>query len=58
MWEAIHDDVGVSDPFTNKIRNDFSAPRVRLEAKNAQIDRRRAITDGKGWRLRDGEPSR
>ena len=55
--EAIHDDVTIREPYTNKIWNDFSAPRVRLEAKNAQIDRRRAIADGKGWRLRDGERS-
>ena len=55
--EAIHDDVTIRDSFTNKIWNDFSAPRVRLEAKNAPIDRRRAISDGTGWRLRDGERS-
>ena len=55
--EAVHDDVSIREPFTNKIWNDFSAPRVRLEAKNAQIDRRRGIADGKGWRLRDGERS-
>ena len=53
--EAIHDDVNIGEPFTNQIWNDFTAPRVRLEAKNAQIDRRRAIADGKGWRVRDGE---
>jgi hypothetical protein len=55
--EAIHDDVNIREPYTNQIWNDFSAPRVRLEAKNAQIDRRRAIADGKGWRVRDGERS-
>jgi len=53
--EAIHDDVSIKDPFTNKIWNDFTAPRVRLEAKNAEIDRRRGIDGGKGWRLRDGQ---
>jgi hypothetical protein len=53
--EAIHDDVNIRDPYTNKIWNDFSAPRVRLEAKNAQMDRRRVIADGKGSRIRDGE---
>lgn len=55
--EAIHDDLNVREPFTNQIWNDFAAPRVRLEAKNAQIDRRRAIAGGKGWRVRDGERS-
>ena len=52
--EAIHDDVNIREPYTNQIWNDFSAPRVRLEARNAQIDRRRGIADGKGWRVRDG----
>ena len=55
--EAIHDDVSIKDPFTNKIWNDFTAPRVRLEAKNAEIDRRRGIQGGTGWRQRDGEQS-
>jgi hypothetical protein len=55
--EAVHDDVSVREPFTNKIWNDFSAPRVRFEAKNAQIDRRRAIDGTSGWRRRDGEES-
>lgn len=52
--EAIHDDVGIKDSFTNKIWNDFTAPRVRLEAKNTEIDRRRAISGGAGWRWREG----
>jgi hypothetical protein len=52
--EATHDDVSIREPYTNQIWNDFSAPRVRIEAKNAQMDRRRGIADGKGWRLRDG----
>jgi len=55
--EAVHDDISVREPFTNKIWNDFSAPRVRFEAKNAQIDRRRAIDGASGWRRRDGEES-
>lgn len=55
--EAIHDDVSLAEPFTNKIWNDFTAPRVRFEAKNAQIDRRRGITPDGGWRLRDGQLS-
>lgn len=53
--EAVHDDVAFAETFTNKIWNDFSAPRVRFEAKNAQIDRRRAIAGGAGWRQRDGQ---
>ncbi|HUG10385.1 MAG TPA: hypothetical protein VMM36_05200 [Opitutaceae bacterium] len=55
--EAVHDDLGIADPFTNKIWNDFTAPRVRFEAKNAQLDSKRAIADGKGWRARGGEVS-
>jgi hypothetical protein len=55
--EAVHDDVNIREPYTNKIWNDFSAPRVRLEAKNAQMDRRRVIADGQGSRLRDAERS-
>ncbi|MBA2623991.1 MAG: hypothetical protein H0U88_10310 [Chthoniobacterales bacterium] len=55
--EAVHDDVSIRDSFTNKIWNDFTAPRVRLEAKNAQIDRRRGIDGATGWRWRDGEQS-
>lgn len=53
--EAVHDDVAFAETFTNRIWNDFSAPRVRFEAKNAQLDRRRAIAGGAGWRQRDGE---
>jgi hypothetical protein len=52
--EAVHDDVVFAQPFTNRIWNDFTAPRLRLEAKNDQIDRRRGIADGAGWRQRDG----
>ena len=55
--EAIHDDVSIRDSYTNKIWNDFTAPRVRLEAKNAEIDRRRAINGETGWRWRDGQES-
>jgi hypothetical protein len=51
--EAIHDDVSIREPYTNQIWNDFTAPRVRLEAKNAEIDRRRAINGESGWRWRD-----
>ena len=55
--EAVHYDLVFDHPFTNKIWNDFGRPRVRFEAKNEQIDRRRGISDGKGWRLRDGVAS-
>ena len=55
--EAVHDDVSVRDPFTNKIWNDFSAPRLRFEARNPQIDRLRVIDGGTGWRRRDGVES-
>lgn len=53
--EAIHDDIVIAEPFTNKIWNDFAAPRVRFEAKNAILDRRRAIAGASGWRWRDGQ---
>ena len=55
--EATHDDVNFAQPFTNRIWNDFSAPRVRFEAKNAQIDRRRVINGEQGRQVRDGVPS-
>ena len=34
--EAVHDDVDIAESFTNKIWNDFTAPRLRFEAKNAR----------------------
>lgn len=52
--EAIHDSVTLAAPYTNRIWNDFSAPRVRLEAKNDQIDRRRVIDGTQGRQSRDG----
>lgn len=52
--EAVHDDLVNAAPYTNRIWNDFTQPRVRFEAKNASLDRRRAINDGRGWRQRDG----
>ena len=55
--EAIHDDLSIREPFTNKIWNDFTSFRVRFEAKNAAIDRRRGITGDTGWRWRDGTTS-
>ncbi len=53
--EAVHDGVSIHDSYTNKIWNDFSAPRVRFEAKNPQMDRRSAIDGATGWRWLDGE---
>ncbi len=53
--EAVHDDIAIAEPFTNKIWNDFTTPRVRFEAKNASLDRRRAINGDKGWRWREGQ---
>lgn len=52
--EAIHDSVTLAAPYRNRIWNDFSAPRVRLEAKNEQIDRRRVLDGAKGRSSRDG----
>lgn len=53
--EAVHDDLAITEPFTNSIWNDFSEPRVRFEAKNASLDRRRAISGDRGWRWREGK---
>lgn len=55
--EAVHDGVTPAEPYTNRIWNDFSAPRMRFEAKNAQLDRRRVIDQGTGSQLRDGVSS-
>lgn len=53
--EAVHDDVNVSAPYTNRIWNDFTEPRVRFEAKNTRLDRRRGFSGDTGWRTREGE---
>jgi hypothetical protein len=55
--EAMHDDVEFAGPFTNRIWNDFSAPRVRIEASNGQIDRRRVLNGTTGRLSRDGVAS-
>lgn len=52
--EAVHDDLAVRDPFTNRIWNDFTSFRVRFEARNAAFDSRRGVTGESGWRWRDG----
>jgi hypothetical protein len=53
--ESTHHELTIRDPFTNRIWNDFSAPRVRLEAIIEGALRRRGIDGDKGWRLRDGQ---
>jgi len=55
--EAVHDDASIRDPFSNFIWNDFTAPRMRFEARNAAIDRRHGVTGDTGWRWRDGQVS-
>ena len=55
--EAVHDDLGVPAPYTNRIWNDFTQPRVRFEARNAALDVRTGIHDGQGWRWRNGAPA-
>lgn len=55
--EAVHDDLGIAAPYTNKIWNDFSRPQVRFEAKNSQLDSRSGIHSGQGWRWRNGAPA-
>lgn len=52
--EAVHDDLAIRDPFTNKIWNDFTRFRVRFEARNAALDSRRAVEGETGWRWREG----
>ncbi len=49
--EAVHDDVDIAQSFTNKIWNDFTAPRLRFEARNAELDSRRVIDGEKGERV-------
>ena len=53
--EAIHDDLAVRDPFTNRIWNDFTMFRARFEARNATMDRRHAVAGDQGWRWREGD---
>lgn len=53
--EAVHDDLAVRDPFTNRIWNDLTTFRVRFEARNASMDRRHAIAGDQGWRWREGD---
>lgn len=52
--EAQHDQLNVRDPFTNRIWNDFTRPRVRIEARNDAIDVRRVIAGGAGAARRGG----
>lgn len=53
--EAVHDDLAVRDPFTNRIWNDLTAFRARFEARNDRMDRRHAVDGDTGWRWREGE---
>lgn len=53
--EAVHDSLNLAEQIDNKIVNDLTAPRVRFEGKNSQIDSRRAIDGDAGWRSRAGE---
>jgi len=55
--EATHDNLNIAEPIANKITNDLNTQRVRFDAKNSQIDSKRAIVDGTGWRSRGGAVS-
>lgn len=55
--EALHDSLGLAEPYTNRIWNDLCRRRVRFEAKNARIDSRAGIDGDAGWRWRDGAPA-
>jgi hypothetical protein len=52
--EAEHDQLNVRDSFTNRIWNDFTQPRVRIEARNDAIHVRRVIAGGTGAAMRNG----
>lgn len=52
---AVHDDLGIAQPFQNYIWNDFAAPRLRFESYNNNLDRRRVVAAGTGWRWADGK---
>jgi hypothetical protein len=47
----------VDEPYKNLIWNDFDSPRIRIEQSGPAMNRMRAFSDDKGWRVRDGEPS-
>jgi hypothetical protein len=52
---ATHYEPTLKEPYANAIFNDFTQPRVRFEAKSAEMDRQRAINGDTGWRIREGE---
>lgn len=52
---ATHYEPTLKGPYANVIFNDFTRPRVRFEARSAEINRQRAINLDQGWRIRDGE---
>ncbi len=54
--EATHDQLNIRDPFTNRIWNDLTRPRVRIEARNDALERGRMVADGSGIATRDGVP--
>jgi hypothetical protein len=51
---ATHYETELRQPYANAIWNDFTRPRVRFEAKSAELDRVRAIDGDTGWRTREG----
>lgn len=52
---ATHHQTSLREPFPNGIWNDFSAPRVCIEATIDGDRRIRTIADGKGFRVRSGQ---
>ena len=54
---ATHHDLVSGAPFGNEIWNDFSAPRVRIEAVVDGQARTRGFNGASGWRVREGSPS-
>ncbi len=52
---ATHHELSLRDPFPNQIWNDFSAPRVRIEATIDGDLRKRGLDGDKSWRVRGGQ---
>ena len=51
---ATHYETDLRLPYANAIWNDFDRPRVRFEARSADIDRVRTLDGDSGWRTREG----
>lgn len=51
---ATHHEANLPRPYANTIYNDFASPRVRIEAKSADVDVQRAIDGASGWVRRNG----